>query len=266
MRGWCNRQMQCLGYACAAALLAIVLPAQAYALPAQVYVLRTAAQEGTEPKFIANGKGRVGGLCVDLLRAIEQLEPSLTFKGDQIWKPLIRAYSELEHGLLDVACGVQRGSERERRFQFIGPALYRNDYYFLARIQDPVKINQWEDLRELAPDNIVLINRGFAAADIVRNQGGIPIDESATNQVLNLQKLVAGRGRLFFHRGRDLQKLLERTGNTDKVRILPKVMYSAPVHFAVSRQLAPVARERLEHALFQLEKNGTLDRLIRKWD
>lgn len=259
MREWRDRQTHWLRYACALALLVLLLPAQAY-------VLRTAAQEGTEPKFIADGKGGIIGLCVDLLRAIEQLEPSLIFKGDQIWKPLIRAYSEVEHGLLDVACAVQRGNERERRFQFIGPTLYNNDYYFLARIQDPIKINQWDDLRQLAPDNIVLINRGFAAADIVRNQGGIQIDDSATNQVLNLQKLVAGRGRVFFHRGRDLQKLLERTGNTDKVRILPKVMYSSPVYFAVSKQLDPVARERLDHALFQLEKNGTLDRLIRKWD
>lgn len=86
--------MRWLVYACATALLAIMLPAQAY-------VLRTAAQEGTEPKFITDGKGGIVGLCVDLLRAIEQLEPSLIIKGDQVWKPLVRAYSEVEHGLLD---------------------------------------------------------------------------------------------------------------------------------------------------------------------
>jgi ABC-type amino acid transport substrate-binding protein len=77
---------------------------------------------------------------------------------------------------------------------------------------------------------------------------------------------VAGRGRLFFHRGRDLRKLLERTGNSGKVRILPQVMFSSPVYFATSKLLAPQTRERLERALYQLEKSGELERLIRKWD
>lgn len=238
----------------------------ALSLSAQAIVVRTAAQEGTEPKFIAAGGERIVGMCVDIYRAIEQLDPELHIVGDQNWKPLIRAYSELEHGQLDIACAVQRIGQRERRFDFIGPPLYNNEYHFLARINDPVKITSWEDLRQLAPDNTVLINRGFAAGDIIRAQGGIPIDESATNQVLNLQKLVAGRGRLFFHRGRDLRKLLERTGNSGKVRILPQVMLSSPVYFATSKLLAPATRERLERALIQLEKSGELDRLIRKWD
>ncbi|MYM38533.1 substrate-binding periplasmic protein [Duganella qianjiadongensis] len=235
-------------------------------LPAHAVTLRTAAQEGTEPKFIAAGGERIAGMCVDLFRAIEQLDPELQIVGDQSWKPLIRAYSELEHGQLDLACAVQRIGERERRFHFIGPPLYNNEYHFLARISDPIRISSWDDVRQLAPDNTVLINRGFAAGDIIRAQGGIPIDDSATNQVLNLQKLVAGRGRLFFHRGRDLRKLLERTGNSSKVRVLPQVMLSSPVYFATSKQLAPDSRDRLERALFQLEKSGELDRLIRKWD
>ncbi|WP_374359349.1 substrate-binding periplasmic protein [Pseudoduganella danionis] len=259
MAAWRGRLGLWLAGCAALAFLTISLPAQAI-------VIRTAAQEGTEPKFIAGGGERIVGMCVDLFRAIEQLDPELQVVGDQNWKPLIRAYSELEHGQLDVACAVQRIGEREHRFQFIGPALYNNEYHFLARINDPVKISSWDDLRQLAPDNTVLINRGFAAGNIIRAQGGIPIDESATNQVLNLQKLVAGRGRLFFHRGRDLRKLLERTGNSGKVRILPQVMFSSPVYFATSKLLAPQTRERLERALYQLEKSGELERLIRKWD
>jgi hypothetical protein len=36
------------------------------------------------------------GLCIDIMRAIEQIDPGLRFVGHQRWKPLIRAYSELE--------------------------------------------------------------------------------------------------------------------------------------------------------------------------
>lgn len=253
--GW-NRL---LGAACCALGLAAALPAQAI-------VLRTAAQEGTEPKFVADGKDRVTGLCIDILRAVEQIEPTLRFVGDQRWKPLIRAFSELETGQQDVQCAMQRTAEREQRFHYLGPALYTIEYHFLARAQDTISITQWDDVRRLAPDNIVLINRGFAAGDVLARMGGIEVDANSTNPQLNLQKLIAGRGRLFFHRGPGLQRLLASTGTVDKVRILPQVMYSAKLYFVTSKKLATFITDRLERALFQLEKNGELERLMRKWD
>lgn len=248
-----------LGAACCALLLSASPPSHAI-------VLRTAAQEGTEPKFIADEHGHVIGLCIDILRAVEQIEPTLQFVGDQRWKPLIRAYSEMETGQQDVQCAMQRTADREQRFHFIGPPLYTIEYHFLMRAHDMVNVTQWDDVRRLAPDNIVLVNRGFAASDILAEMGGIEVDASSTNPQLNLQKLIAGRGRLFFHRSPGLQRLLARTGTADRVRILPQVMYSAKLYFMTSKKLAALVRDRLERALFQLEKNGELERLIRKWD
>ena len=255
MAGWYRRWIWLLGAACCIPSLA--------AEPVQ---LRTAAQEGTEPKFIADGKDRIVGLCIDIMRAVEQVDPGLRFVGDQHWKPLIRAYSELATGQEDVQCAVQRSPEREQKFHFLGPPLYTIEYHFLARANDKVEIHSWDDVRKLAPKGVVLINRGFAAGDILASLGGIEIDASSTNPQLNLHKLIAGRGRLYFHRGPGLQKLLERTGTADKVRILPQVMYSAKLYFATSRQLDSRTSERLSVALFQLEKNGELERLMRKWD
>lgn len=248
------------------ALLLAVCPPVLAAGPPPISLLRTAAQEGTEPKFIAVGKDRIGGLCIDIMRAVEQADPGLRFVGDQRWKPLVRAYSELESGLEDVQCAVQHTAERSKRFTFIGPPLYTIEYHFLARSNDNVVINNWDDLRKLGPNNVVLVNRGFAAGDILGALGGIEVDASSTSQDLNLQKLLAGRGRLYFHRGPGLHKLLERTGNTNKVRILPQVMFSARLYFATSRQLDSRIGERLANVLYQLEKKGELERLMRKWD
>jgi ABC-type amino acid transport substrate-binding protein len=256
MGGWYSGWIWLLGAACC-------LPS----LAAEPVQLRTAAQEGTEPKFIAAGKDSIAGLCIDIMRAVEQIDTGLRFVGDQSWKPLVRAYSELATGQEDVQCAVQRNVEREQRFRFIGPPLYTIEYQFLARANDDVTIRNWDDVRALGPNNgVVLINRGFAAGDILAALGGIEVDASSTSPQLNLQKLIAGRGRLYFHRGPGLQKLLERSGTADKVRILPQVMYSARLYFATSRQLDIRVAERLEKALFQLEKKGELERLMHKWD
>jgi hypothetical protein len=43
-------------------------------------------------------------------------------------------------------------------------------------------------------------------------------------------------------------------------------MYSAKLYFATSKQLDSRINDRLAGALFQLEKNGELERMMRKWD
>jgi ABC-type amino acid transport substrate-binding protein len=249
-------------------LLAVAgwIPLLAAAQAQAPIILRTAAQEGTEPKFIPDGKDRVVGLCIDIMRAVEQIDPGLRFVGDQRWKPLIRAYSEVEAGIEDVQCAVQRSTEREKRFNYFGPALYTIEYHFLVRSNDNLTIHNWDDVRKLAPNGIILVNRGFAAGEILIAMGGFEVDASSTSQELNLQKLIAGRGRLYFHRGPGLHKLLVRTGTVDKVKILPQVMYSAKLYFAASKQLDSKIVERVANALFALEKKGELDRLMKKWD
>ncbi|WP_229262185.1 substrate-binding periplasmic protein [Duganella guangzhouensis] len=247
-------------------VMACCLPLLAAAAPIVPIELRTAAQEGTDPKFIHAGKDRIVGLCVDILRAVEQTDPGLRFVGDQRWKPLIRAYSELESGIEDVQCAVQHTPEREARFRFIGPALYTIAYHFLVRRNDNLVINNWDDVRKLAPNNVVLVNRGFAAGDILKELGGFEVDASSTSPELNLQKLIAGRGRLYFHRGPGLPKLLERTGTADKVKILPQAMYSAKLYFAASKHLDHKIADRVASALYVLERKGELERLMRKWD
>jgi ABC-type amino acid transport substrate-binding protein len=228
--------------------------------------LRTAAQEGSEPKFIADGTERIGGLCIDLMRAVEQVDPGLRFVGDQQWKPLIRVNAELANGTEDVACALQRTPLREQLFNFIGPPLYTIDYHFLVRSDDNVTINHWDDLRKLGPETVVLVNRGYAAGEILAAMGAFKVDASSPRAELNLHKLIIGRGRLYFHRGPGLHKLLERTGTAGQVKILPQVMYSAKLYFATSKQLDRKIIERLATALYALEKKGELERLMRKWD
>ena len=227
--------------------------------------LRTAAQEGSDPKFV-QGKGQIVGLCIDIMRAVEQIDPGLRFVGDQRWKPLIRAFAELANGQEDVQCAVQRTAEREKLYTYIGPPLYTIEYHFLARADDNVTIHSWDDVRLLAPNNLVLASRGYASRDIIAEAGGIEVDDRSPLQELNLQKLIAGRARFYFHRSPGLQRLLERTGTADKIKILPQVMASAKLYFVVSRQLDSGVSERLASALFQLEKKGELERLMHKWD
>ncbi|SFL67811.1 MULTISPECIES: substrate-binding periplasmic protein [Rugamonas] len=248
-------------------LCGAVLLGPAGAAPAAPLALRVAAQEGTEPKFIgAERGGAIAGLCIDIFRAIEKIDPGLAFVGDQRWMPLIRIYSELASGGQDAACAVQHTAERDAKFLFLDPPLFPIAYHLLARVDDDVVVNDWDDVRRLGGNGVVLANRGFATTTVLEQLGGLQIDASSTSPPMNLHKLIAGRGRLFLHRSPGLRAFLKRNGAAGKVKILPVVMETAPLYLAVGKHVDPGQVARLRHALQLLERRGELERLLRKWD
>lgn len=229
--------------------------------------VRTAAQVGTEPKFQTDERsGAVVGICIDVMRAVERVDPSLKFSGQQRWQPLTRIYSGLDHGTQDAACGLSHSPERDQKYIYVGPALFTIRYHLIARLDDPVVIANWDDVRKLEPDGIVLANRGFGGVTVLENAGVRQIDAGAATPQLNVQKLLARRGRLYFHRGPGLQATLNRTGYASKVRILPAEMASIPLYFVVGKHVDAGLIERLRNALLVLEKNGELERIGRSWE
>ncbi len=246
--------------------LTILLLAQRPAPAAAPILLRVAAQEGTEPKFIQDGKDRIVGLCVDIFRAIERIDPGLLFVGDQQWMPLIRAYHEVATRRHDALCAVQHTTERDRDYVLIEPPLFPIHYRLIVRADDDVVIDSWNDVRKLGKNGVVLANRGYATTDFLIAQGGLEINASATSPIMNVQKLVAGRGRFFLHRSPGLNGFIARAGAQDKVKILPQVMSTAPLHMAMGRHVDADTVARVRRAIEQMEKSGELARLLKKWD
>jgi polar amino acid transport system substrate-binding protein len=246
-------------------LLMLMLPLSA-AHAAPTVTLKVAAQEGTEPKFIAAGDGRIVGICIDLFRAIERIDPGLIFIGDQHWLPLVRAHSELATHQHDALCAVQRSPERERQYAFLDQPIFTLQYVLLVRANDNVVVHDWNDVRKLGAQGVVLVNRGYTVAETLDRLGGLQVNSSATNPAMNLQKLVAGRGRFFLHRGPGLSGFITRAGFDGKVKILPQVMYSTDVFMAMGTHIDPGVRLRVQHALEQLDRNGELARMLKKWD
>lgn len=230
--------------------------------------IRTAAQHGTEPKFQnADASGnRVVGICIDIMRAVERVDPGLKFTGDQVWQPLPRIYSAIDRGVQDASCGLSHSAERDRKYLFVGPPLFSIHYHLIARHDDAATVGNWDDLRKLAPDNVVLANRGFASVVVLEKAGVTGVDAGAADPKLNLQKLLAHRGRFFFHRTPGLQAVLDRSGLAARVKILPAVMASSPLYFVVGKQVDPAVIERLRAALQALEKSGELERIARAWE
>ncbi|MFZ6770076.1 substrate-binding periplasmic protein [Undibacterium sp. Di26W] len=227
-------------------------------------ILRTAAQESSEPKFVVRqegGKTVIGGFCVDVLRAIEAIEPGLKFVGDQTPLPLARIYG----GPDDVICGLLYTKERALKYDYISTPLFSVNYLLVVRADDDVKVNDWDDIRKLGNEGLILSMHNFAISDILRGMGGLLVDSSAVSSKSNLNKLLANRGRFYCHRSPGIVTEIRKAGLEGKVKLLPKVMLKEQFYMLVSKTVAADDARKLRAAIAQLDSLGVLVKLFEKY-
>jgi len=245
-----------------ALLLLLLQPAVA------VGEIRTAAQESSEPKFVPivkDGKAAVGGICVDIMRAVERVDPSIRFVGDQSWQPRLRLEAGAVAGSIDVICGSLRSRDRLARFDFIETPIFSVDYMLAVRADDPVRVENWDDVRKLGNDGVILAIQGFGVVDILQQAGGLKIDASANSAKSNLDKLFARRGRFFCHRSPGMMSEIRHAGMTEKVKVLPTVMLKENFYMITSRKMAPDDARKLSAALALLSSKGELGAMFQKY-
>ena len=133
---------------------------------AQTYVLKTAAQH-SPPKFITLEDGSIGGIAIDVMRAIETIEPSIKFSGDQSYMPFKRIQTSVASGLLDVFVAFGENAERRKKYNYVYPAIYNTLDGIFVLSEDPIEINSLEDIKKI-PDHLVITNT--ATATVPGNQ------------------------------------------------------------------------------------------------
>ncbi|SFV01720.1 substrate-binding periplasmic protein [Pseudoduganella namucuonensis] len=253
-------------YACVMAAACMMRLAWAGpAVAGEIMEIRTAAQLSSSPKFVQQGAGQVAGLCVDIHRAIERIDPSLRIVGDQTWRPLPRIEAEVRKGGLDIACGLLRNKEREASYHYLDTALFSVTYFLVARADDDVEINSWDDVRGLGDKGTILLIHGFGPIARLKEIGGLQLDSGGSDARTNLMKLMAGRGRFYYHRSPGIATEIRQAALEGKVRVLPTVMDLQRFHMVAGKHVAQETLDKLRRALAQLEASGELKRLFSRW-
>ncbi len=236
------------------------------AVRAASITVRTAAQEDAAPRYelvkSADGKSVVAGICIDILRAIERVDPKIRFSGDQNRLPLRRVQLALQFGEIDAYCGLNKSVEREQWSVFIEPPLYALDYTMAVNADDNVQIRSFDDLRHLGANGTILVMSGSESAMRLHNLGGLDIDASGTGQEANLRKLMAGRGRFFYRHTLGLRAEIHRLGLEGKIRILPVSLDREYQYLLVSKKTSPDVVERLRRSVVKLQTSGELARIM----
>lgn len=238
----------------------IVLPP---GLPAFATEIRTAAQN-SQPKFIQNGSA-VEGLCVDVFRAIERLDPTVKFSPLESFVPLTRIEYMMVEGHYDAFCGLAKTSTRQARFDFIEIPLYQTHSMLAARIDDQADIKSFDDLQALGRDALVLVVAKTVHAAVLADQTGVQFVEGGRNLTDTLNMLIRGRGRFVFHSDIALKDEIKRYKLEDKIKLLPTQFATEGRYLVVSKKAAPEVKEKLGIAMEKLRTSGELSKIVQSY-
>lgn len=231
-------------------------------LQAQGLRLRTCSQAELPLKFDLRNAERPG-ICVEIVRALQQLDPGLRFEGLERELPLKRVAQELAGNQLDVFFSMIDTPDRLRLgIDFLdAPVLYESRHQVAVRADDRVQVSSLADIAALGPEGVVLVTHGTAYVEHLLNQPGVQISKLALSNSQNLKMLLAGRGRFFYHAGSTLRSQIALDGLGDRIRVLPTIFHVDRQRVAFSPQLPAQQRARVVAGLRQLESSGQLQRL-----
>jgi len=232
-------------------------------VPISAIDLKTAAQESA-PKYFIIGNNKMAGVCVEIMQAIEDIEPQINFTGYHEFLPFIRLQSYLEKGLLDVFFGFKKTAKRKEKYSFVEVPLYPLNYVIAVRIDDTVESASFDDLRKLDGNGKLLTVRGTAASKFLQEEGFL-FEDGARSPAMLLKMLIAKRGRFAFYHDLGLRHVI-KLNNLDKdVRILPNT-YFKYYHFAAFSNDTPLETiEVVRGALQHLSNTGKLDEIYDKY-
>lgn len=225
--------------------------------------IKTAAQNSS-PKFFLNpSKQKVIGICVDVMRAIEKIDPSIKFLGDQNFMPLSRIERDLEEGTLDCFVGFIKNEEREKKYIYIDIPIYYVKDILISRKDDKIEIKNLEDIKKLN-DNKILMVLGVGQVQKFKSQG-YNIDDGGKTLEDNLKKLMSNRGRFMYQSEIEMLEAIRKMKLEDRVKIHPIESEISGRYIAFSKKTPRETIIKVTKALEQLRDNGTLNQIFKKY-
>lgn len=233
------------------------------AAPAQELTLRTVQQAGAIIKYDPRGAPAKPGLCLEVLRAVERIDPGLKFTGLEQQAPLKRVERLLADGDVDAFFCLLKSPEREKHWRYVPVPLYTIRHVIVQRVDDARHFDSLDDLAAASRRKRVLVVRGTALARHLL-AADVAIAEVGSEREA-LQMLERGRADAIYGQDINLQRHIRDARLGDKLKLGRTVFREEPQFLALRAKLPRTTEERLTQALRKLEKDGLLRQLSEKY-
>jgi len=227
-------------------------------------VVKTVFQEGFPVKYDADNK-EYPGICVEVIRALEEVDPDLHFTGLGTHATTARILRMLDTHEIDVFVGIGRTADREARYDWIAPPVFSAHPRLYVRREDATRFRTLDDIRRLKEDRTILVNFGSVQDEYLQDIPGLSIESGGADTEKNLQKLMLGRGRFYFGSDLNTGPVIRQMALGGRVLALPIRFEQADNYMVVARDAPPELKVRLRSALGKLVASGRLERIAHKY-
>ena len=168
----------------------------------------------------------------------------------------------LESGRIACACALLDTPERRRIARRSQHPLYTVHQRVAVASQDNANVATLDELVRL--QSRIATSRGAGYADMLRSMG-LDVDDSTSDNLVNLKKILAGHDRFFYMNDLTTSWLLREYNLQSQIRMLPATLKEEPVYFWISRQANWQQARLLESALQKIQASGELARIYERW-
>jgi len=230
---------------------------------AQELSLRTVRQAGSLVKYAPDGDPRQPGLCMEILLAVERIDPGLRFDGTDQQVPLKRVERLLAERQIDAFFCLLKSPDREAQWRYLPVPLYTIRHVLVQRAADARPFGTLAELALASRYKPVAITRGTVLRQPLEAAGVRYVEVSSEREAL--QMLALGRADAVYGQDINLLRYIadERLGEQLSVS---RNAFHEESQFLTTRADLPAAQvERLTQALRRLERDGTLRELSGKY-
>ena len=202
----------------------------------------------------------ITGIATDIVRALFQRAGLEMEIHSYPWK---RTYQRALHTDNGFVYTINRTSEREPLFQWIGPILAKRTYLYKARIREDVQVRELADLKKYRTAVIL----GYALTSRLKNSGLRPGQELVVcrNKEEQLRAFLHGRADLITGNEFTLPVALRQAGHSMCELQPALLMNSRGYYLAANLHVDPQVVQRLRTANAELQRTGLVDAIIDRY-
>jgi len=207
----------------------------------ETITLNTISQTGYVSKYNAGDTERPG-ICIEIIREMGKIDPELKITGLEKQAATARIESMLDE-----------------------PELYSSSQCLFIRSDDNIDIKTFDDVKKLGKDGSVLVIAGSIQETYLKSVGGLVIDAGSTDTILNLNKLISGRGRFYYGSDFNTMEGISGQGLGSKVKALPVRFQPIGIYAAFPKNADAKIVKRVQVNLKKLNDLGILKALYKKY-
>ena len=225
--------------------------------------------QDTAPKFmLKDGEGKpASGICIDIMRLLE-VGGNFKFRYTFTYTPNKLIESNIQSGESDVHFGWASTPERQKIATF-GEELYKVTYLGVVRKDDKVDFKSVADLIKLGDQGTVLSVAGVASTANLKKIAGLKVDDEGKDMGKNLDKLAAGKGRVFIYQSLAIGFEMQKPANSNRFKVIKidfggiEAFNESPQYIVFSKKVPAETVQKINSAVVKSRKE--IDAIVKKY-